>query len=162
MPSMLIKGISLYGRMASMVDKYEDPPPGASDYDTERAYRGIHLFLELHGSPVLGERVRHLPHIDDGFITASVAASLFQVDGFIVANQYIPHFYGCNSVVQAAGPLDREQAMDSLFERIKEEAGWQWMRFWAPYGERKTAEVALPIGGMPALIPTGNHARDLR
>ena len=88
---ILAKETKLYCRHCTPADKYVEPPPGPDHFDLEfRIHKRVSEFLETEGK-FLGQGMRPLPYIEDGFITAPLTASWYSLGSSLVCHTTQPY-----------------------------------------------------------------------
>ena len=153
MSKILIKGIVLDGIYNTPVYKYREPPPVPMDSDVEKTYKSIDELLKTNGQPIIPQKVQHLPFIEEGFDTPSVAASCYIFNDCIVANGFRPYFDGVAHIIQVAAKLKNKSKIDDTFKVLKERAGWEWQKYWREYRKSKTVNITEKLENITRLIP---------
>ncbi len=135
MTELTLVGIIMNGRITGPADKYYDPPPGPTDDDVIEGYERVDSLLRRSGLEIVEEKVKHLPHIEDGFISASAAASAYLYMGCIIINRFHPFFQSQGHIIYAAG---LKKDVWAALKHLKAYASWEWEDYWFTYlSERK-------------------------
>jgi len=145
MVKVLVRAIGVFGRMCSMADKYEEPPPGPDNYDLAKSYDNVESFLKKHGRIVIPQQIKNLPHLDDGIITSPNAGSSYIFNKCLVANLFESgngfNYNGVYHAILSAGVSKKD--IQTTFSLLKDAAGWQCSNYWKD-NPRFKKEVEIP------------------
>ena len=155
MSKIIVKGISLNGRISSPADKYCEPPPGPTHRDIGRTYNKVEEFLKSNGKPIIPEMINPLPLINEGIISGGAAASCYALNDCLIANQVRQYFRSTLHVIQVAAKLENESAIDQAFKLLKWEV-WEmnkWEKYWRDFDKEKIVNVPEQLESITQLIP---------
>jgi len=96
--------------------------------------------------------IRSLPFIEEGFITSSAAVSFYTINNCLIANGFRPYFDCDAHIIQVASRLEDKLKINETFDFLKIEAGWQWIKYWGNYKNKKIINVPEQLRDIKELI----------
>jgi hypothetical protein len=156
MGEVLVKEIYIFGIYDCLPGLNEDWD-GAVWFDAIDAYKNVNVFLESHGKTV-AQMIEHLPHLEEGIIGDSRAASCYFFGNTLVANEFEPCFDGDLYKVLVAGRIQDKESIDGTLRILKKAAGRGMEKYWKDGREKivkvpdKLEDFSAIAGYLPSIM----------
>ena len=149
MSTILVKGIILPEETSRL--KLLQRPESPSMFDIAETYASVDRFLKATAQQVVQEGIKHLPLIQEGIISAALAASCYNLRNCLAVNSFEPNFYGSSHIIQVASQQSNQQGINNVLEVLKSQAGFRWINRWLDL-ETRTIEIPEQIEDVAHLI----------
>lgn len=153
MAKVLVRAIGLFGRLARISDKYEEPIYPITNFKVERSYENIEKFLKKEATPVVDKQVAPLPYLEDGIITGPHAGSVYVFNNCLVANYFESgNGFNFDGVYQCLiSAAFKEEDIQKTFDTLKRGGDWTCLNYWKD-NPRFTREVEVATGQNLSLL----------